>query len=40
MSLKKEGGAGEMAQRLRALVAPLEILCSILSNHIVAHNFL
>jgi hypothetical protein len=33
-------GAGEMAQRLRALTAPLVILSSIRSNHMVAHNHL
>jgi hypothetical protein len=29
-----------MAQWLRALVAPPEVLSSILSNHMVAHNHL
>jgi hypothetical protein len=33
-------GAGEMAQRLRALTALPEFLSSILSNHTVAHNHL
>jgi hypothetical protein len=33
-------GAGEMAQRLRALAALPEVLSSIPSNHIVAHNHL
>jgi hypothetical protein len=33
-------GAGEMAQRLRALTALLEVLRSIPSNHMVAHNHL
>jgi hypothetical protein len=33
--------AGEMAQRLRAQIAALpEVLSSILSNHMVAHNHL
>jgi hypothetical protein len=32
--------AGEMAQRLRALTALPEILSSIPSNHMVAHNHL
>jgi hypothetical protein len=31
-------GAGEMAQQLRALTAPPEVLSSIPSNHMVAHN--
>jgi hypothetical protein len=31
---------GEMAQRLRALAVLPEVLSSILSNHIVAHNHL
>jgi hypothetical protein len=34
------GGTGEMAQRLRALTALLEVLSSIPSNHMVAHNLL
>ena len=33
-------GAGEMALRLRALVALPEVLSSIPSNHMVAHNHL
>ena len=33
-------GAGEIAQRLRALAVLLEVLSSILSNHMVAHNHL
>jgi hypothetical protein len=33
-------GAGEMAQQLRALTALPEVLSSIPSNHIVAHNHL
>jgi hypothetical protein len=32
--------AGEMAQRLTALTTPPEDLSSILSNHMVAHNYL
>jgi hypothetical protein len=32
--------AGEMAQRLRALAALPEVLSSVLSNHMVAHNHL
>jgi hypothetical protein len=40
-SLKKEmGGSGEMPQRLRALTALPEVLSSIPSNHMVAHNHL
>lgn len=31
-------GAGEMAQRLRALAALPEVLSSIPSNYMVAHN--
>jgi hypothetical protein len=34
----KPGGAGEMAQRLRALTALPEVLSSISSNHMVAPN--
>jgi hypothetical protein len=33
-------GADEMAQRLRALIVLLEVLSSIPSNHMVAHNHL
>jgi hypothetical protein len=33
-------GAGEMAQQLRALTALPEVLSSIPSNHMVAHNYL
>jgi hypothetical protein len=33
-------GAGEMAQQLRALAALPEVLNSIPSNHMVAHNHL
>jgi hypothetical protein len=33
-------GAGEMAQQLRALTARPEVLSSIPSNHMVAHNHL
>jgi hypothetical protein len=36
----KEMRAGEMSQRLRALIALLEVLSSIPSNHIVVHNHL
>jgi hypothetical protein len=35
-----EGGAGEMAQRVRALTALPEVLSSNPSNHMVAHNHL
>jgi hypothetical protein len=38
MKLRKQFGAGEMAQWLRALTALPEVLSSILGNHIVAHN--
>jgi hypothetical protein len=37
---KRKGGAGEMAQRLRALTALPEVLSSIPDNHMVAHNHL
>jgi hypothetical protein len=37
---KLNSGAGEMAQRLRALAVPPEVLSSIPSNHMVAHNYL
>jgi hypothetical protein len=37
---KTHGGAGEMAQQLRALTALPEVLSSIPSNHMVAHNHL
>jgi hypothetical protein len=33
-------GAGEMAQRLRALTALQEVLSSIPNNHMMAHNHL
>ena len=33
-------GAGEIAQRLRALTALPKVLSSNLSNHMVAHNHL
>jgi hypothetical protein len=36
----KNLGAGEMAQWLRALTALPEVLSSIPSNHMVAHNHL
>jgi hypothetical protein len=38
--LESSSWAGEMAQPLRALSALSEILSSVLSNHIVAHNHL
>ena len=38
LTLKREHGAGEMAQRLRALTALPEVLSSNPSNHMVAHN--
>jgi hypothetical protein len=34
---KKEKWAGEMAQRVRALIALPKVLSSNLSNHMVAH---
>jgi hypothetical protein len=37
---KNVRGAGEMAQRLRALTALPEVLSSIPSNYIVAHDHL
>jgi hypothetical protein len=37
---KGGGGAGEMAQRLRALTTLPEVLSFIPSNHMVAHNHL
>ena len=37
---KEEVGAGEMAQQLRALTTLPEVLSSIPSNHMVAHNHL
>jgi hypothetical protein len=37
-ALKARLGAAEMAQRLRALAALLEVLSSISSNHMVTHN--
>jgi hypothetical protein len=39
-SIKKTQGAGEMAQWFRALTALTEVLSSIPSNHMVAHNHL
>jgi hypothetical protein len=36
--LKKNYWAGEVAQWLRALTALPEVLSSISSNHVVAHN--
>jgi hypothetical protein len=38
--LKRELGAGEMAQRLRALAALPEVLRLIPSNYMAAHNHL
>jgi hypothetical protein len=38
--VKDIGGVGEMAQWLRALTALPEVLSSIPSNHMVAHNHL
>ena len=37
---RDEEGAGEMAQRLRAVTALPEVLSSISSNHMVTHNHL
>jgi hypothetical protein len=37
---KLSPGAGEMTQWLKALTALLEVLSSIPSNHMVAHNHL
>jgi hypothetical protein len=39
-SLTYEYGAGEMAQQFRALTALPEVLSSIPSNYMVAHNHL
>jgi hypothetical protein len=39
-ALRSSLGAGKMAQRLRALAALPEVLSSIPSNHMVAHNHL
>jgi len=36
--IKNSGDTGEMAQRLRALSALPEVLSSVPSNHMVAHN--
>jgi hypothetical protein len=36
----KKGGPGEMAQRIRTLTALPEVLSSIPSNHMMAHNHL
>jgi len=33
-------GAGKMVQQLRAVAAPPEVLGSVPSNHMVAHNHL
>jgi hypothetical protein len=40
LRLKATDGAGEMAQKLRALAALPEVLSSIPSNHMAAHNSL
>jgi hypothetical protein len=40
MEFLKIEGAGEVAQRLRALTAFPEVLSSIPSNNLVAHNHL
>jgi len=37
---KRKNWAGEMAQRLRALTVVPEVLSSIPSNHMAAHNHL
>jgi hypothetical protein len=37
-SKKTDSRAGEIAQRLRALAALPEVMSSIPSNHMVAHN--
>jgi hypothetical protein len=37
-SHKEHSGAGEMAQRVRALTAFLKVLSSNPSNHMVTHN--
>jgi hypothetical protein len=39
-AVKKKLGAGEVAQRLRAPTVLPEVLSSISSNHMVAHNHL
>ena len=40
LDIKYSRGAGEMAQWLRALTAPPEVLSSVPSNHMVANNHL
>jgi hypothetical protein len=40
MQSQDKAGAGEMAQRVRALIALPEAPSSIPSNHMVAHNHL
>jgi hypothetical protein len=40
LSLEIASGAGEMAQRVRALTAVPKVLSSNPSNHMVAHNHL
>jgi hypothetical protein len=37
---KLQTGPGEIAQQLRALIALPEVLNSLPSNHVVAHNHL
>jgi hypothetical protein len=40
VAVKNNSLSGDMAQQLRALVALPEVLSSIPSNHMVAHNHL
>jgi len=40
IDIKRKEGARDMAQRLRALTALPEVLSSIPSDHMVAHNHL
>jgi hypothetical protein len=40
MTIKAMSGSGEMAQWLKAPTVLPEVLSSILSNHMVAHNHL
>ena len=40
VAVREDEGAGEMAQWLRALAALPEVLSSIHSNHMVAHDHL
>jgi hypothetical protein len=39
-AIRRQAGAGEMAQQLRALASLPEVLSSIPSNHMVAGNHL